>query len=320
LNGETVKPRVLVIGAGGPAGRALAAQLKSRDIPFLGADVRELPAGSGFTSVRVPPATDPEMVPVLRRLVAREGINIVIPTASEELTHLSAARAGFGRDVRVIISDPGPVALADDKLFTAWQLRSAGVPVPRFGVPGDFADAENAMAALDGPVVVRPRVYRGAGSALFIDGNQQVDWATLPDGQIVQEHIPGTEYIPMVFGTPAHNGTAPFVIVAERTAWADGHPDTWAGSVRRAVAGEAMDVGNLAMAAVRSLALTGPVELTVRRRDDGTPVILDVNARFGAGSESAPELLDAVLASFNLPSFNPASFRQGTAAYAYAVV
>lgn len=313
-----MKPRVLITGAGGLAGRALAAQLKSRDIPFLGADVRELPAGSGFTAVRVPPATDPEMIPVLRRLVAREGINLVIPTASEELTPLSAARAGFGRDVRVIIGDPGPVALASDKLFTAWQLRSAGVPVPRFGVPGDFVDAGDAMAALDGPIVVKPRVRRGGDSVLFIDGSRDVDWAALPDGQIVQEYIPGTEYLPLVFGTPAHNGTAPFVIVAERTASPDGHgPEV---PVRRAEAGESMDVGNLAMAAVRSLGLTGPVELAVRRRDDGTPVVLDVNAGFGASSETAPELLDAVLASFNLPSFNPASFRQGAGAYAYAVV
>ncbi|MDQ0819214.1 carbamoylphosphate synthase large subunit [Arthrobacter sp. V4I6] len=315
-----MKPRILITGAGAPAGRALAAQLKSRDIPFLGADVRELPVGAGFTAVRVPPATDPEMVPALRRLVARESINLVIPAASEELTHLSAARAGFGRDVRVIIGDPGPVALANDRLFTAWQLRTAGVPVPRCGVPGDFAGADDAMAALDGPVVVRPRVCRGEGSVMFIDGSQHVDWAALPDGQIVQEYIPGTEYLPLVFGTPADNGTAPFVIVAERTTSADGNPGRADGCVRRAVAGEDMDVGNLAMAAVRSLGLTGPVELAVRRRDDGTPVVLDVNARFGASSESAPELLDAVLASFNLPSFNPASFRQGIGAYAYAVV
>ena len=310
-----MKPRVLITAAGGPAGRALAAQLKSRDIPFLGADSRELPAGAGFDAVRVPTATDPEMIPVLRRLVAREGINLVIPTASEELIHLSAARAGFGPDVRVIVGDPGPVALANDRLFTAWRLRSAGVPVPRFGVPGDFADAEAAMDAMDGAVVVKPRVLRNGGPLTIIDGSQQIDWSTLPDGQIIQEYIPGSEYLPMVFGTPVHNGAAPFVIVAERITGMAG-----TSQVRRAAAGQGMDVGNLAMAAVRSLGLTGPVELDVRRRADGTPVVLDVRARFGASSGSAPELLDAVLASFNLPSFNPASFRQASGAFAHAVV
>jgi carbamoyl-phosphate synthase large subunit len=258
------------------------------------------------------------MVPVLRRLVAREGINLVVPTASEELIHLSAARAGFGGDVRVIVADPGPVALANDRLFTAWQLRSAGVPIPRFGVPGDYPDADAAMDAMDGALVVRPRLPRNGNSAIVIDGSRQVDWSALPDGQIVQEYIPGAEYVPMVFGTPARNGTAPFVIVADRTAAADGLAGTR--EARRAVAGQGIDVGNLAMAAVRSLDLTGPVELHVRRRSDGTPVVLDVNARFGASSAAAPELLDAVLASFNLPSFNPASFRQPSRAFAHAVV
>ncbi|WP_426979535.1 ATP-grasp domain-containing protein [Pseudarthrobacter sp. O4] len=314
-----MKPRVLITGAGGPAGLALAAQLRSRGIPFLGADARELPEGTGVTAVRVPPAADPELIPVLRRLVAREGINLVIPTSGEELMQVSAARAGFGRDVRVITGEPGPVAVASDRLFTAWLLRSAGVPVPRFGVPGDFAGANAAMAALDGPVVVKPRVSRGGCGVIVVDGSVDVDWAGLPDGQIVQEYIPGTEYVPVVFGTPAHNGTAPFAVVVEKTGRADQYVVN-AIAVRRAAAGEAMDVGNVAMAAVRSLGLTGPVELTVRRRADGTPVVLEMNARFGAHSEAAPELLDAVLASFNLPSFNPASFRQGTGAYAHALV
>ena len=186
-----MKPRVLVTGAGGPAGRAVAAQLKARGIPVLGTDIRELPAGAGLTVVPVPPASDPDLVSALRRLVVQEGINLVIPTVSEELPQLAAYRAAFGTEVRVIIGDPGPVALANDKLFTAWQLQSAGVPVPRFGVPGDFADAEAAMAALGGPVVVKPRVSRGGRGVIVIDGSKEVDWHHLPDGQIVQEFIPG---------------------------------------------------------------------------------------------------------------------------------
>lgn len=314
-----MKPRVLVTGAGGPAGRAVAAQLKDRGIPVLGTDIRDLPAGAGVTAVRVPAASDPELVSALRRLVAAEGINLVIPTVSEELPQLAAFRAGFGRDVRVIIGEPGAVALANDKLYTAWQLASAGVPVPRFGVPGDFASADAAMQALGGPVVVKPRVSRGGRGVLVVDGSRDVDWRHLPDGQIVQEFIPGTEYGPMVFGTPARNSVAPFVVVVEKTELAQGNVGN-AVSTRRVEVGEATDVGNVAMAAVRELGLAGPVDVDVRRRADGTPVVLEVNARFGANSERAPELLDAVLASFTLPSFNPASFRQSTGAYPHVLV
>ncbi|WP_160668877.1 ATP-grasp domain-containing protein [Pseudarthrobacter sp. ATCC 49987] len=314
-----MKPRVLLTGAGGSAGRALAAQLKSRGIPVLGTDIRELPPKAGITVVPVPPASDPEMVSALRRLVTREGINVVIPTVSSELPLLAAYRAAFGADVRVIIGDPGPVSVAHDKLFTAWQLQSSGIPVPRFGVPSDFADAEAAMAALGGPVVVRPRLSCGAHAAVVIDGSGDVDWRRLPDGQMVQEFIPGPGYGPMVFGTPAHNGSAPFVVVVEKIELDRGAVGK-AVVTRRVEVDEDMDVGNVAMAAVRSLGLAGPVDVDVRRRADGTPVVLDVNARFGANSWRAPELLDAVLASFALPSFNPASFRGAARAYAGALV
>ena len=115
------------------------------------------------------------------------------------------------------------MALANDKLFTAWQLHAAGVPVPRFGVPRDFGGADAAMAALGGPVVVKPRVSRGGRGVIVIDGSEEVDWHRLPEGQIVQEFIPGAEYGPMVFGAPAHNGTAPFVVVVEKTELAQGN-------------------------------------------------------------------------------------------------
>lgn len=314
-----MKPRVLLTGAAGSAGRALAAQLKSRGIPVLGTDIREPSLGAGINVVRVPPASDPEMVPALRRIVTREGINLVIPTVSAELPQLAAYRAAFGADVRVIISDPGPVSVVHDKLFTAWQLQSAGIPVPRFGVPADFADADEAMAALGGPVVVRPRISSAEHGALLIDGTGGVDWHRLPAGQLVQEFIPGPGFGPMVYGTPAHNASEPFAVVVEKIELDRGAVGK-AVATRRVEVDEAMDVGNLAMAAVRLLGLTGPVDVDVRRRADGTPVVLGIDARFGANSWRAPELLDAVLASFTLPSFNPAAFRGAPGVSASALV
>lgn len=38
--------------------------------------------------------------------------------------------------------------------------------------------------------------------------------------------------------------------------------------------------------------------MDIRRDADGTPVVLEVNSRFGANSASAPELLAAVLAEW----------------------
>ena len=67
----------------------------------------------------------------------------------------------------------------------------------------------------------------------------------------------------------------------------------------------------MALAAVRALGLTGPVDVDVRRLVDGRPVVLEVNARFGANSAAAPELLDAVLAAVRAAAPVPATAGAG---------
>jgi carbamoylphosphate synthase large subunit len=311
-------PRVLVTGIGGAAGRAVAAQLSVRGIPVLGADVREVPGAAGVEAVRIPPAGDPDWIPALRRLIDARSLNVVIPTLTEELPPLAAARAGFAESVRLIVADPGPVAVAGDRLFTAWTLHAAGIPVPRFGVPSDFAAAPASVAALDGPVAVKARLAQAGNGVRVLAEAGTVDWGLLPDGQIVQEFIPGAAYAAMVFGTPVRNAMAPFAVVVEQPT--PGRPTPGSGGAgRRLAVSEGADVGKLALAAVRVLGLTGPVDVDIRRRADGTPVVLGVRAHFGVSSDCAPELLDAVLATFLLPSFNPASFRRCPAAYAHAL-
>lgn len=305
-------PRILVTGIAGAAGMAVAAQLAARGIPCLGSDARAVTRQSGdaqAAAVKLLPATDPDMVLDLRRLVDREAINVIIPTLSIELPVLAAARAGFGQDVRIIVADPAAVALANDHLYTAWALQAAGIPVPRFGVPGDLAAAPASLAELNGPVVVKPRVFKGSRAVHLLAGTASVNWKNMPSGQLVQEFIPGSDYVALVFGTPARNAMAPAAVVLEKTKTPYGR----AGSdevARRVPDGEAADVRKLGLAAVRTLGLTGPVQVQIRRRADGTPVVLGVCATLGENSRWAPELLDAVLATFILPAFNPASFRR----------
>lgn len=305
-------PRILVTGIAGAAGMAVAAQLAARGIPCLGSDARAVTRQSGdaqAAAVKLLPATDPDMVLDLRRLVDREAINVIIPTLSIELPVLAAARAGFGQDVRIIVADPAAVALANDHLYTAWALQAAGIPVPRFGVPGDLAAAPASLAELNGPVVVKPRVFKGSRAVHLLAGTASVNWKNMPSGQLVQEFIPGSDYVALVFGTPARNAMAPAAVVLEKTKTPYGR----AGSdevARRVPDSEAADVRKLGLAAVRTLGLTGPVQVQIRRRADGTPVVLGVCATLGENSRWAPELLDAVLATFILPAFNPASFRR----------
>jgi carbamoyl-phosphate synthase large subunit len=307
---------ILITGIGGPAGSALARQLRHRNCHLIGTDVRQLPSSTGVHFHQVPPAHDPGMMPALRRIATLHSVDLLIPTVSDELPEIALAGELFAPDVRVLISGPGPVATANDKLFTAARLQRLGVPVPRFGLPSDFKDTRTALTAMGGPIVVKPRVSRGARGVIVAERPRDLDWATLTDDQIVQEFIPGTEYAPVVyrsnrpdtgnFGTvpdfsavPESRAATDFGAVLEKTELTHGRIGNAVG-VRRLPDGEAPDVRVTALAAARGLGLTGPVDIDVRRRADGTPVVLEVNARFGANSEAVPELLDAVLAEATL--------------------
>lgn len=290
-----IKHRVLLTGVGGPAGRALVSQLVAKGLFVVGVDMQAV-ANPHIVTHLVPPVSDPRMLPELRRIVSDYGITLLIPTISEELPLIAKERAHLGAQVEVVISRPEPVMLAHDKYLTAARLRSCQVAVPRFGTPSDFWDAEEAYSYFDGPFILKPRVSRGARGVVLVDRPDQVDWKDIPRSYVIQEFAPGPEFAPVVFRSDTGRALPDSVVVLEKTGLAQG-PIGNATGVRRDVVGEHRDVGELALAAVDALCLSGPADIDVRRRADGQPVVLEVNARFGANSTSAPEILDAVLAT-----------------------
>ena len=55
------------------------------------------------------------------------------------------------------------------------------------------------------------------------------------------------------------------------------------------------EVKKLAEQAAQSLGLTGPLDIDIRKKANGQPVLLEINARLGANCLTAPEVLDAVV-------------------------
>ncbi|UFU06790.1 ATP-grasp domain-containing protein [Ruania halotolerans] len=286
--------RVLVTGAGGPAGRAVTTLLHARGVDVVAADMAPV-AGAPVPVSRVPAAADPAFLPALRELVRAEGIGLVVPTVSEELPVIAAAAAEWVHGCEVVIAGADAVAVADDKLRTAEVLRAAGVPVPRFARPEQFASVGDATALWGVPVVVKPRISRGGRGVQTVSSDRDVSWPTVSADHIVQEFAPGVEYAPMVF-RPRGTGAQGVTVVLEKVSLAGGHIGN-ATAVRRV---EAPDVAEVAWRAVAALGLTGPVDVDVRRDVLGRPVVLEVNARFGANSTAAPEVLEAMLAERGL--------------------
>jgi carbamoyl-phosphate synthase large subunit len=110
------------------------------------------------------------------------------------------------------------------------------------------------------------------------------------DSRIVQEFLPGQEYVVNLYLARLPENDV--VQVFEKTELRDGETGN-AVSVRAA---HVPDVAVLARTAAAAIGLTGPADVDIRRRADGRPAVLEINARFGAHSARTPAVLDALLA------------------------
>ena len=109
----------------------------------------------------------------------------------------------------------------------------------------------------------------------------------LDDGYILQEFIPSTEFAPNIY----YNDDRSTCIVLKKTKLKQGI----VGNASAVMRVDEPDIAELALDAAEAIGLSGPIDMDIRRRWDGTAVVLDVNARFGANIAYAPEVLDAAL-------------------------
>lgn len=276
---------ILVTGASGPAGRSLLTQLHRRGLSVLGVDMAPQPRTDGLPVTAVPAASDPEYVAELRRLVQHHEIDLLLPTVQEELPILARHRLA-----QTLVADPEPIDIAGDKWTTHQVLQAAGIAVPRTALGSRLTPA--AAEWIGAPFVTKPRVSRGGrGVVVHQASTPHPDKMLLDETLIVSEFVPGQEYCPNVF--VADDPSDDIAVVLRKTGLAGGN----IGNATGVEISTEAHLGDLALAACRAIGLRGPCDVDVRLRADGTPVVLEINARFGANSAAAPALLDAALAT-----------------------
>jgi len=292
---------ILVTGACGPAGHALGIQLREHsrrnaDLVVIGADANPQCTDTFPVLVGLPVVNSPSYIPELLSLVERFEVDLVIPTVSEELTEIAELTDLLTPTTRVLVSSAQAARVCSDKWLTMQALDHAGVAIPRFALASSFHSTAEAMHALGGPVIVKPRVSRGGRNVMLIENPDSL-WHPFDESWLVQQFAPGTEYCPQIYAEPSANEESDHtVIVLEKLGLKGGRIGN-ATATTRLRALDAGDVFWLAHRATDALHLRGPIDMDIRRTADGQPVVLEVNARFGANSEAAPELLERSLTS-----------------------
>jgi carbamoyl-phosphate synthase large subunit len=158
--------RLLVTSAGSGAAGNLMRSLRAGDpsLTIVGChdDQFILKNSTADRSYLVPPLSHATWPRALRRIVERERIDLVVPTADADVAALSRARRALPG--RLFLPRAATVDRCGDKYALARWLRARGVPAPRTYPMRSLADIERVFARLGHPRRAWCRIRTGAGS------------------------------------------------------------------------------------------------------------------------------------------------------------
>lgn len=270
---DTRPPRILVTGAGGAAAVTLLRSLAS-SAHLVAADIDPVAVGLYLVApdsrVILPRGDDPNFTSALLKEAIVNDVDLVIPTVDSELRGASAAREQFAaHGVRLLVESTSTLDTCLDKYELIQRCHDV-VRTPRTILLTDDS-AEEAASLLGSPLVVKPR--RGSGGRGFevIDDTAALD--RLPrDGTILmQEYLPGDEYSIDVLASP--DGHVVVAVPRRRD-----RVDSGIAVAGRTVRDKALEEFGTRVAA--AIGATTVVNIQCRGAADGTPALLEVNARF----------------------------------------
>ena len=158
--------RLLVMGAGTGLGNNVIRSLTAGDpsCVIIGGhpDRFALKASSAARNYVIPGGSDSAVRRGLRRIIAREAIDLVIPASDRDVAQCSRLRGSLRG--RLFLPRPRVIALCQDKYRVSAFLRARGVPAPETYAVGTLRDVAAIFRRLGGRPRVWCRVRKGSGS------------------------------------------------------------------------------------------------------------------------------------------------------------
>jgi carbamoyl-phosphate synthase large subunit len=274
MSKSSTKLRILVTGAGGPAGvNALRLLQRQAHVEAFATDTDELAAGRFFCIdfKTMAPCSDAEMYRTsLRCLIQQWGIHVVLPTVAEELCMIRSSLSGT--DVRLILSPQGTLDRCHDKRRLYEWISSV---CPEYMVRWQTADG----SVLWDPerFFLKPAIGRGGRGCLI--GSKQdlahfIKNSPAANDYIVMEYLPGVEWTVDAYVT--QDGLIPLLVPRERLGLSGGI------SVKgRTVKDDR--VMEASTTVFRNLPCRGPVCVQWKADASGKPKLVEVNPRLSGG-------------------------------------
>jgi 3-methyl-D-ornithine--L-lysine ligase PylC-like protein len=160
--------RILVTGAGGSPATNFVRSLRAAPEPFhlVGTDADRYCLMRAETDSRwlVPPASDPDYLPVLNAIVERERVDLVHAQNDAEVSFLSEHRDRV--NARLFLPDRETVRICQDKFRSFQRWQAAGLPVPDTMLVASEDDLKAAFERFGGALWLRATSGAGGRGAL----------------------------------------------------------------------------------------------------------------------------------------------------------
>jgi len=228
----------------------------------------------GDAAYLIKPAADPDYLNCLSEILELERPDIVLIGTDVELEILSKNRADlesrFG--VKILVSDPRVIAIADDKYLTYEFFRDIGGSPPASALPERAGDVEALVEQVGFPLIIKPRVGARSIGVSKAHNRKELDLALADrEGLVVQECI-GSDSGEYTAGVVVFDGKAQAAIVMRRDL-RDGNTYRAFVTVDPVLHDAVMDFGE-------KLAPYGPANFQFRLDKDGRPRVFEINGRF----------------------------------------
>lgn len=262
--------KVLLTGGGGSGTIAVIHSLIELGYEVVTADATALSAGLKFAhkGYVIPFGVDPAFEGAMRTMMTNEKPDFVVPLVDEEIPIVHRLIAKEFPSVKVVAPKLSFCEETLDKWVMFEKLRAADISVARSWLASN-------PAGVTYPAVIKPRVGRGSRGLAYLDGAKDLDaylaGAKGPaDAFVIQERAYGPEYT-----TSAVVGldNTLLAVVPKEVGFKRGI--TQVGTTRRSPA-----IESLVRSIQERLTPNGPFNVQLVLREDGIPVIFEINPRY----------------------------------------
>lgn len=266
--------KVFVTGAGALLGQGIIKSLRMAKQPYeiIAADPDPRAVGLYWAdkAYLIPLAVAPDYLAKVLEILSKEKPDVLLVGTDVELLIFAEHQAEIEStyQVKVIVSPPHVIKIADDKWLTYQFLRQHGFPYPQSALPEQI---EEFLEVCDFPLIVKPRVGARSAGVHLIHGEQELRQALAQVvNPVIQEAVASSqnEY---TSGIVVWDGRSQAVVTMRR--------DLRDGNTYRAYVEPDSRFDKLLGEIAETLGGVGPLNFQFRV-DNGLPKIFEINARF----------------------------------------